>query len=193
MLKGYSQDWPSIISPIDIDSNAFLNYFQPLADFLSAELNPNPFTHDYDENVENKLDGDDEENDDDTIDNFDSDNDEENKVPESEIITEKQKLNMNEKTVITENDFEDTVEESVDNNPYLIPKDLDGGSPAASSSDLSNKKENQPDEINTASLQYVWIALGVVALIIIILGIVIAKKRYNHKKEVERERREGRA
>lgn len=193
MQKGYSQDWPTIISPLDIDSNAFLNYFQPLSDFLLAELDPNPFTHNYDDNNDNKIEEDEDVHDDDLLDNFDSDNDEDNKVPESETITEKQKHDMDEKLRTSENDFEDRGQESVENNPYLIQKDLDGGSPAASSSDLSNKKESQPGEIDAAALQYVWIGLGVLALVILILGIIIAKKRYNHKKELERERREGRA
>ncbi|XP_077285728.1 angiotensin-converting enzyme-like [Arctopsyche grandis] len=198
MTKGFSQEWPAIISPIDIDSNALLNYFQPLSEFLLAELHPNTDeSHNYDEKFDTIDDNDfkNVEDDNDMLDNFDVDHEDENKTPESEIITEKQK--ELEKNIVLEKAVNNPSEEStvkLDNNPNSIPKDLDGGSPAASSSDLSNTGENsQAGGIDAASLQYAWIALGVLALIIIILGIVIARKRYKHKKELERERRQGNA
>lgn len=203
MAKGFAQEWSTIIKDTlsirDVRSESLLEYYQPLSEFLNSQLGDKPKQED-ELNEEYYVQTDDKNPD---VDEYDfSDNSESEKEkfgtsPEPEIATEKAET-IEEKPEEENNDLTEPHEggqQKDQDNPFLVAKDSNEASPAASSSDtLGRQGGPQTAEAPvTSKMPYAYIGLGILILIIVILAVVVGRKRYKHKKELERERRDGTA
>lgn len=198
MAKGFAQEWSTIIkdslSITDVRSDSLLEYYQPLREFLNSQLGDTP-KEDDELNEEYYVQTDEVKTPD--VDEYDSENSDSEKesavTPEPEIATEKAET-IEEKPEEESNDLTEPHEggEQKDHdNPFLIAKDSNEASPAASSSDTLGPQTAEAPL--TSKMPYAYIGLGILILIIIILAVVVGRKRYKHKKELERERRDGTA
>lgn len=202
MAKGFAQEWSTTIkdslSIRDVRSDSLLEYYQPLNEFLNSQLGGTPKQED-ELNEDYYVQTNEKSSDVDEYDFPDSSESEKEAVvtPEPETATEKAET-IEEKPEEESNDLTEPHEggeQKDQDNPFLVAKDSDEASPAASSSDtLGRQGGPQTAEAPlTSKMPYAYIGLGVLILIIVILAVVVGRKRYKHKKELERERRDGTA
>lgn len=173
MMQGYATLWPELISDLlakrenGLEYNGLTDYYRLLDEYLDNQLDPSPEKEEPDDYVEPVI----------------SEVPEENEIPISPPVMQKEPTKIETHEDLLENVID--VDES--NSKLSIETSTVGvleiKNPVAS----GDKKEDV--NLKEASYNaYWWIGVAVALTIVVVLVAIIARKRQSHRKQLERQR-----